>query len=555
MKLEVFNTEKLLTVFVFVFLLFGCGSDKSSDKTVFDEISSMEGLPFSFDLPKGIKLSDNQVDDIYITFDNNEIKGVAPSVDEDTTFNILLSNQEILLIHVTNREYVTISADTRNYAFANGNITKYNQFLTDNVDVPLVDISGQKVHYPVTVSKYAHDLYANYRSSKDPLVLDKFFINAHWLRDNCIYTLYGFCSWRTEPEYTPYTTGFDWSSAMAQGQAISVMISAYSLTQDDAYLKVAQDAIAAFHYPGKVKGVNSDWDGYVWYEEYTSEKPAHVLNGFLFAIAGLYDAMELLNDSSAKLAFESGIVALKEKLDVYDADFTSLYDNEVEQKRFASAKTNSLDGYHELHILQLAWVFQVTQEPKFLNVFKKFLSNDIGSFNTRKMKSGPSVKIASLTTTHSVNVKTNGPEYLTDRNWTYGNYWSTHRNGTEIEFTLNDVDYSPGVNCIMMSSISPKFFPESFDVFTYDGDNWLLAFARESVENLTYVDHVWVYQGKETTARTYCFNEMLKTSKKLKLSLVLPDSNLIALKEINVHYSRENIENELLSIYQSWNTN
>jgi heparosan-N-sulfate-glucuronate 5-epimerase len=226
----------------------------------------------------------------------------------------------------------------------------------------LVAIGEQQVNYPVTVSKYAHDLYANYRSSGNVDVLDKFYINANWLRDNCVYTKYGFCSWRTEPAYTPYETGTDWPSAMAQGQAISVMISAYSLTQDTNYLKVAQDAMAAFFYPANVKGVKSDWDGGVWYEEYASENPAHVLNGFIVAMAGIYDAVELLDNESAKIAFDLGIENLKTKLTRYDVDFTSLYDQNDQQLRFANANANakarSLDGYHELHILQLAWLYQ-----------------------------------------------------------------------------------------------------------------------------------------------------------------------------------------------------
>lgn len=553
MLAAVFSKFKRCLILFSVLALTACGSKK--EVVVFDEISSMEGLPFSYSLPQDIQLSDSQTDKIYVKYNNGVIEGVAPSVDEATSFNIVLSNQEVIKVGVNNREYEPIPEDTRVYAFGNGNIIKYNQFLGEDTDIPLVAIGDEKVHYPVTVSKYAHDLYANYKSTKDPLVLDKFFINANWLRDNCIYTDYGFCSWRTEPEYKPYNTGFDWPSAMAQGQAISVMISAYSLTQDSIYLKVAQDAIAAFHYPGNLKGVNSDWDGVVWYEEYTSESPERVLNGFLFSLAGLYDGVELLNDSSAKVAWENGLIALKEKLDIYDVEFTSLYDYGLVQKRFASAKTTSLDGYHELHILQLAWLFQVTQDVQFLKMFKKFLANDIGPFNSRNIKAGSSVKISSLTTTHSVKADTNGPEFLTDRNWTYGNYWSTHRNGTEIEFNLNDVDDSSGVSCIMMSSVLPKFFPKSFDVYTFDGDSWQLALAREKIENLPYIDHVWSYQGQNTTARSYCFDEKLKTKSKFKIALFLPDSNLIALKEVNIHYSREKIEDELLNIYKSWNVN
>jgi len=545
---------KLILLLIVPFF-YGCNSEKKEkmpEITIIAEISSQEGTPFIIDLPENTRILDITNDELFFTLTENKIYGVAPNVEQNKTFIIELSEQKGIAINVTNKPYGVIPEATRNYAFANGNIIKYEQFLSNGNFIPLAPIGDQLVHYPVTVSKYAHDLYANFRSTGDINVLDRFYINAIWLRDNCVYTQYGFCSWRTEPEYTPYKTGKDWPSAMAQGQAISVMISAYSLTKDHRYLKVAQDALAAFFYPSEVKGVKSSWDGYDWYEEYTSLEPVHVLNGFLFSMAGLFDAVELLGDESARIAFDNGIVALQNKLADYDVDFTSLYDQEPDQLRFASAKTKSLDGYHELHILQLAWIYKVTEEERFLTMFRKFLANDIGAFNSSKFKSVRSNKIESITTTHSVNSVTNGPVNLYDRNWTYGNYWSTHKNGTEIEFQLNEVDDSEGIECIMMSSILPIYFPQTFDVYAYIDSQWLLVFTQDEVANINYVDHVWKFEGSETTARTYCFGKSIKTSEKFKIVPVLADSNLIALKEINLHYNRVKIENELLNIYHNW---
>ncbi|PCI59732.1 MAG: hypothetical protein COB35_10615 [Gammaproteobacteria bacterium] len=551
---------KILNVILFgiTVLLSGCYFDatkKDELPTIIQTVTLIEGFPFSVELPQGVDrvLSDNS--DIYYTVVNNTVNGITPNVNEDTSFFMQLPSNQAIEIRVLNKPYKKFNELTRNYAFANGNIAKYKQFLTDGNDIPLAPIGDQKVHYPVTVSKYAHDLYASYRATGDITVLDRFYINALWLRDNCIYTNYGFCSWRTEPEYAPYYTGTDWSSAMAQGQAISVMISAYALTKDLSYLKVAQDAISAFLYPAEVKGVKSSWGNDVWYEEYTSNNPAHVLNGFIFSMAGLYDAVDLLADESAKFAFDQGIIALKNKLDFYDVDFTSLYDVNDEQLRFANAKAKSLDGYHELHILQLAWLYQVTQEPKFLTMFTKFLANDVATFRTRKMKSGLSNRIESINTSYSVRPGTNGPTWLYDRIWTYGNYWSTNKNGTEIIFELNQINDSEGVKCIMMSSIDTKFFPKYFDVFSYSDGQWQLEIEREVVEQLKYTEYTWKYQGKESTARTYCFDKPIKTTDKFKIEVYIGNSNLIALKEIDVHFNRSKVEQELLAIYENWKPN
>jgi len=534
-------------------LLYGCNSnEKTNNITVLNEVTIVEGMPFSLNIPQGETVLDSQKGSVYFVINNNSISGVSPNVDMDTAFDILLSDEKAIRLNVINQSVKEIDTPTRNYAFANSNIVKYNQFLPEGNNIPLVSIGSEQVNYPVTVSKYAHDLYAHYKSTGDTTSLDKFYINANWLRDNCVYTDYGFCSWRTAPAYTPYETGTDWPSAMAQGQAISVMISAYSLSQDTSYLKVAEDAISAFFYPAEKKGVMSNWEGGVWYEEYASENPAHVLNGFIFSMAGLYDAVDLLDSEAAKIAFNLGIENLKNKLTRYDADFTSLYDQNDQQLRFANAKARSLDGYHELHILQLAWLYQVTQEPLFLSMFQKFLADDIATFRTRKIKSGLSNRIESIDVSYSVRPETNGPSYLTDRIWTYGNYWSTNKNATEVIVNLNEINNSEGVKCLMMSSIDTKFFPKYFDVFSYVDGAWNLAVTREVVEQIHYTEHTWKYQGKEATARTYCFDEPIQTTDKFKLEVYLGSSNLIALKELDVHFRRPNIEQELLSIYDSW---
>jgi heparosan-N-sulfate-glucuronate 5-epimerase len=188
-------------------------------------------------------------------------------------------------------------------------------------------------------------------------------------------------------------------------------------------------------------------------------------------------------------------------------------------------------------------------------MFNKFLADDIATFRTRKMKSGLSNRIETIEASYSVRPETNGANWLNDRIWTYGNYWSTNKNGTAVIFTLNEINESEGVQCIMMSSIDTKFFPKYFDVFSYNNGQWQLEVEREIVEQIEYTDHTWLYQGKTATARTYCFNQPIKTTDKLKIELYLGASNLIALKEIDIHFRRANIEQELLSIYDNWKPN
>ena len=71
-----------------------------------------------------------------------------------------------------------------------------------------------------------------------------------------------------------------------------------------------------------------DKEGFVWYEEYPSleNEPPHVLNGFIFALFGLYDYYKATESEEALELFNQGIKTLKEKINLWDMGFWSRYD-------------------------------------------------------------------------------------------------------------------------------------------------------------------------------------------------------------------------------------
>lgn len=80
-----------------------------------------------------------------------------------------------------------------------------------------------------------------------------------------------------------------WISAMAQGQAISVLVRAHETTGEQSYLDAAVLALDPFTRSVAEGGVTELWDGLPWYEEYPGVGSQHVLNGFQFALIGLHD--------------------------------------------------------------------------------------------------------------------------------------------------------------------------------------------------------------------------------------------------------------------------
>jgi heparosan-N-sulfate-glucuronate 5-epimerase len=123
-----------------------------------------------------------------------------------------------------------------------------------------------------------------------------------------------------------------WVSAMAQGEAVSLFVRA--APEDDApeeLLSAAARAVMPLLDPSPV--VTQTSEGPVL-QEYPTNPPAHVLNGWIFGLWGLYDlsAMGQRDLIPADLArrtssaFEDGISALAARLPQYDTWGWSRYD-------------------------------------------------------------------------------------------------------------------------------------------------------------------------------------------------------------------------------------
>lgn len=106
-------------------------------------------------------------------------------------------------------------------------------------------------------------------------------------------------------------------------------------------------------------------DGYVFFEEYVSTPSNYVLNGYMFALFGLYDwsKVEAGDHGQDRAAdyFERGIETLTHVLPYYDIGGISSYD--LGYITF-KAKPKAKHGYHQLHTRQLHVLYNLTGEPK-----------------------------------------------------------------------------------------------------------------------------------------------------------------------------------------------
>ena len=111
------------------------------------------------------------------------------------------------------------------------------------------------------------------------------------------------------------------------GQAISGLCRAFQLTNDPKYMEACKSALRTFDHEIAEGGVRFvDEKGYVWYEEVAVNPPAHILNGFIFALFGIYDYYRVTKDTHALSLFNQGIRTLKDKLHLYDTGGIIRYD-------------------------------------------------------------------------------------------------------------------------------------------------------------------------------------------------------------------------------------
>lgn len=200
----------------------------------------------------------------------------------------------------------------------------------DENGVWLVDYGGAigRRYNPASIAQYAlgnYDLFLKTSGQKEK---DAFLRQADWLEQNL--KIEGdFGVWQYEFDLGKYdqTIKAPWVSALAQGQGISVLARAWSLTGNGKYLDAARMALKSFNIPLEQGGVSyRDENGEIWYEEYPSDPPSHVLNGFIFSLLGIYDLYKISPGEETLKIFNEGVKTVENNLARYDTGCWSGYD-------------------------------------------------------------------------------------------------------------------------------------------------------------------------------------------------------------------------------------
>jgi heparosan-N-sulfate-glucuronate 5-epimerase len=231
--------------------------------------------------------------------------------------------------------------------------------------VPTLQRDSQWVYNPVTISQYGLQEYSYYLDSGGAQHLAAAQAAGDWLV-------------RSQDPATgvwPYDYDFavggmdetllgPWSSAMAQGQAISLLTRLAHATGGTTYMPAAEAGLAPLHRAVADGGLTAGFfDGQPFYEEYPTTPPSFTLNGFMFTLFGLYDLEVLDGSVDAGQLYSSGLSTLAAALRYYDTGGISAYHlghlTKPPRPVHASLK------YHWIHVMELRALDSVSPNATF----------------------------------------------------------------------------------------------------------------------------------------------------------------------------------------------
>lgn len=173
------------------------------------------------------------------------------------------------------------------------------------------------------------------------------------------------------PHPDPYHHTFKldppWLSAMAQGQAASLLVRLHLEQGVEHYADAARRALQPLRVSSREGGVHAELGGGPFAEEYPTSPPSFVLNGAVFALYGVYDVWKGLDDDDAGRLFTESVDTLAANVHRWDLGWWSRYD------LFPHPVPNvASSAYHLLHVGQLRALARLAPRPELTAAADRF---------------------------------------------------------------------------------------------------------------------------------------------------------------------------------------
>lgn len=160
-------------------------------------------------------------------------------------------------------------------------------------------------------------------------------------------------------------------SCMAQGQAASAFARAYLATEDDVWAEAAVAAVRPLTADEGRLGLVSETAGGPALEEAPTDPPSHILNGWVFALWGLWDVATALADADTRSLFNQSAEALGRMLFEYDVGWWTRY------SLFPPVAPDlAKPFYHAIHVAQMPALYQMTNDSVFADAAARWSAYD-----------------------------------------------------------------------------------------------------------------------------------------------------------------------------------
>ena len=241
----------------------------------------------------------------------------------------------------------------------------------DAAGIPMLDYRGAigLQYNPIAIAQWGLANYNRLCQTGESVRLQNTLKSADWLASHLEQNASGLWVWNHHFDWDyRETLKAPWYSGLAQGQGVSLLLRAHDYTGDAQYLQAADRAFVALTKLVAEGGVLfEDEERNLWIEEYLVHPPTHILNGFMWALWGVFDFWLVREDPSAKEIFDRGIKTLAENLLRFDTGYWSLYEQSGTRLKMMASPF-----YHRLHIVQLRVMANLAGDRRLADVANRW---------------------------------------------------------------------------------------------------------------------------------------------------------------------------------------
>src|SRR5260221_7101814 len=200
-----------------------------------------------------------------------------------------------------------------------------SQISSDANGIP--QTSNQTACDPTTIAQYALARWNLYLATNDDHHCKVFLTQAYWLIEHESHIGDDAGGWPISSPHPDIPTKGRWLSALTQGNALSVLVRAYQLTSEQPFLDAAQRVIRPFERDILDGGVSAPvGSNGVFFEEVAVYPAVHKLSGFILALFGLYDYVDLTGDIPVEKLIQRSLATMHGLLKEFDVGFWTCSD-------------------------------------------------------------------------------------------------------------------------------------------------------------------------------------------------------------------------------------